>query len=94
MVDPKAAVLLPGSFAVIPPGKFLRVAVHFSKEVGESPLFDVIHRGAFGLCEMQLSLPGGHAPYIEIVHRNIEIAAEQDIRIQLTLLVEHSSQTL
>ena len=43
---------------------------------------------------MYLAFPYRYVPNVEVIHRNIEIAAEQDVRIYIARLVEKPSKTL
>src|SRR4030095_51676 len=44
--------------------------------------------------EMDLAFPCRDAPDIEIVHRNVEVTTEKNIRIDVTVCVAKSTQSL
>ena len=48
VIDAQTVVTLPRAFAVVPPRKFLQVAIHLAKNIDETPLFDVMDRGTLG----------------------------------------------
>src|SRR5262245_50847061 len=94
MVDAETVVFLPCAGAIVPPGKLFDVAIHFSKEIDQSPLFDVMDRRAFGLCKMPMAFPDIDVPHVRRVGCDIELATEQNVAVLVACHVKVSAQSL